>query len=46
MDRCGIAYTQGEVRSLVGEIEKLKPFPDAVAALGRLRSTGYTLAIL
>jgi 2-haloacid dehalogenase len=46
MDRCGIAYTQDEVRRLVGEIEKLKPFPDVVAALGKLRSAGYRLAIL
>jgi 2-haloacid dehalogenase len=46
MDRCGIAYTQDEVRWLVGEIEKLKPFPDVVAALGRLRARGYRLAIL
>jgi len=46
MDRCGISYTQDEVRSLVSEIEKLKPFPDVVAALERLRSHGYVLAIL
>jgi 2-haloacid dehalogenase len=46
MDRCGIAYTQDEVRALVGEIEKLKPFLDVVAALERLRSGGYRLAIL
>jgi 2-haloacid dehalogenase len=46
MDRCGIAYTPDEVRRLVGEIEKLKPFPDVVAALGRLRAGGYKLAIL
>jgi 2-haloacid dehalogenase len=46
MDRCGIAYTQDEVRRLVGEIEKLKPFPDVVAALERLRGSGYRLAIL
>ena len=46
MDRCGIAYTQDEVRWLVSEIEKLKPFPDVVAALGRFRSKGYKLAIL
>jgi len=46
MDRCGIAYTQDEVHRLVGEIEKLKPFPDVVAALDRLRSKGYKLAIL
>jgi len=46
MDRCGIAYTQEEVGSLVSEIERLKPFPDVVAALERLRSKGYRLAIL
>jgi 2-haloacid dehalogenase len=46
MDRCGISYGQDEVRRLVGEIEKLKPFPDVVAALERLRSKGYRLAIL
>jgi 2-haloacid dehalogenase len=46
MDRCGIAYTQEEVSWLVSEIEKLKPFPDAVAALEQLRSRGYKLVIL
>jgi len=46
MDRCKIAYTQDEVAWLVGEIEKLKPFPDVVAALGKLRAGGYKLAIL
>jgi 2-haloacid dehalogenase len=46
MDRCGIAYTRDEVRWLVAEIEKLKPFPDVVAALERLRAAGYKLAIL
>lgn len=46
MDRCGIAHTQDEVRWLVAEIEKLKPFPDVIAALGRLRSAGYKLGIL
>ena len=46
MDRCRIAYTQDEVRGLVSEIEKLKPFPDVVAALERLRAAGYKLAIL
>ncbi len=46
MDRCGIAYSQDEVRALVAEIEKLKPFPDVVAALHALRSKGYKLAIL
>ncbi|HEV3176444.1 MAG TPA: haloacid dehalogenase type II [Stellaceae bacterium] len=46
MDRCGIAYTQDEVRSLVAGIEALKPFPDVVAALERLRGAGLKLAIL
>ncbi len=46
MDRCGISYTQDEVRWLVGEIEKLKPFPDVLTALARLREAGYKLAIL
>lgn len=46
MDRCGIAYTQEEVARLVGEIEKLEPFPDVVSALERLRAGGYRLAIL
>jgi 2-haloacid dehalogenase len=46
MDRCGIAYTQDEVRSLVATIEALKPFPDVVAALSRLRGVGLKLAVL
>jgi 2-haloacid dehalogenase len=45
MDRCGISYTQDEVRWLVSEIEKLKPFPDVVQALKRLKPS-YKLAIL
>src|ERR1700738_3162149 len=46
MDRSGIAYTPDEVRWLVSQIETLKPFPDVVAALTRLRQHGYRLAIL
>lgn len=46
MDRCGIAYDDDEARSLVAEIERLKPFADVVAALGTLRGAGYRLAIL
>jgi 2-haloacid dehalogenase len=46
MDRCKISYTQDEVRWLVSQIESLKPFPDVVAALEKLRSAGYRLAIL
>src|SRR3546814_6022694 len=46
MDRCGISYTQDEVEWLVAQIESLKPFPDVLEALGRLRGAGYGLAIL
>jgi 2-haloacid dehalogenase len=46
MERCKIAYSQADVRWLVAEIERLKPFPDVVAALERLRRAGYRLAIL
>ena len=46
MDRCGITYSQDEVRWLVSEIEKLKPFPDVLDALVTLRASGYKLAIL
>jgi 2-haloacid dehalogenase len=45
MDRAGIAYTRDEVRYLVGEIEKLKPFPEVPEALARLR-TKYKLVVL
>jgi 2-haloacid dehalogenase len=46
MDRCKISYTQEEVRWLVSQIETLRPFPDVVAALEKLRAGGYKLAIL
>ncbi len=46
MDRCGIVYSQDDVRWLVGLIEELKPFPDVIAALEKLRGAGYKLAIL
>jgi len=46
MDRSGIPYTTNEVRWLVGEIETLKPFPDVVEALERLRAADYQLAII
>jgi 2-haloacid dehalogenase len=45
MDRAGIKYTKDEVRYLVGEIEKLKPFPEVPAALDKLR-TRYKLVVL
>lgn len=45
MDRAGIAYTMDEVRYLVGEIERLKPFPEVPEALARL-GTRYKLVVL
>ena len=45
MARCGIRHTQAEVEWLVSEIEKLKPFPDVIEALGRLAKR-YKLVIL
>ena len=46
MDRCGFAYTQDEVTWLVSEIERLKPFPDVLEALEKLRGAGLKLVIL
>lgn len=46
MDRCGFDYSQDEVRWLVSEIERLKPFPDVIAALEKLRAAGLKLVIL
>ena len=45
MARSGIPHTQEEVQQLVGHIEKLKPFPDVLEPLSRLR-TRYRLVIL
>jgi len=46
MDRCGFDYSPNDAVRLVSEIERLKPFPDVIAALERLRGSGYRLAIL
>ncbi len=45
MDRAGIAHTKDEVRWLVAQIERLKPFPDVLEALVMLKKR-YRLAIL
>jgi 2-haloacid dehalogenase len=45
MDRAGIEYTEEEVRYLVGCIERLEPFSDVPAALGRMK-TKYKIVIL
>jgi 2-haloacid dehalogenase len=45
LDRAGVPHTRDEVQRLVAEIERLKPFPDVVAALGRLKQR-YRLVVL
>ena len=45
LERAGVPHTQDEVRQLVAEIERLRPFPDVVQALGRLKGK-YRLVIL
>jgi len=45
LERAGIGYTMDEVRYLVAQIEKLRPFPEVPAALARL-SCRYGLAVL
>jgi 2-haloacid dehalogenase len=45
LDRAGIEYTMEEVRDLVAQIERLRPFPEVPAALARLR-TRYKLVVL
>jgi 2-haloacid dehalogenase len=45
LDRCGISYTDDEVRGLVSEIEKLECFPEVPAALAKLQ-TKYKLVVL
>ena len=45
MERAGIKHTQEDVRYLVGEIEKLRPFPEVPEALARLH-TRYKLVVL
>jgi 2-haloacid dehalogenase len=45
MDRAKIDYTMDDVRYLVGEIEKLVPFPEVPEALARLQRK-YKLVVL
>ncbi len=45
LERASIAHTQDEVKQLVAKIETLRPFPDVVAALTKLKMH-YPLAIL
>lgn len=45
LERAGIPHTMDEVYALVGEIEKLRPFPEVPEALARLQ-TRYQLVVL
>lgn len=45
LDRCGLSYTDQEVRDLVSHIEKLECFPEVPAALERLQRK-YQLVVL
>jgi 2-haloacid dehalogenase len=45
LERAGIAHTMDEVRDLVAQIEKLRPFPEVPEALARLQAR-YKLAVL
>jgi 2-haloacid dehalogenase len=45
LERAGIDHTMDEVRHLVAQIEKLRPFPEVPPALARLRAR-YQLAVL
>lgn len=46
LERAGIAHTDDEVRQLVAQIERLRPFPDVLAALDAMRAHGLRLVIL
>lgn len=46
LTRAGVQHTTDEVMKLVGDIERLKPFPDVVAALARMRAAGLELVVL
>ena len=46
LDRAGIPHTAEEVAELVGAIERLRPFPDVLDALERLKAHGYALVVL
>src|SRR5512135_546256 len=45
VERAGIAHTDEEVRYLVAQIEKLRPFPDVPAAMAALHQR-FKLAVL
>jgi 2-haloacid dehalogenase len=45
LERAGIPHTMDEVRFLVAQIERLKPFPDVPEALARMK-TRYKIVVL
>ena len=45
LERAGIPHTHDEVRYLVAQIERLKPFPDVPEALARLKAK-YRIVVL
>ena len=45
LERAGVPHTEDEVRDLVAQIERLRPFPDVPEALARLQ-TRYKLVVL
>lgn len=46
LERAGISHTSEDVAELVGAIERLRPFPDVLDALDRLKKSGYQLVVL
>lgn len=46
LERAGIEHTPDEVAGLVSAIERLRPFPDVVAALESMKAHGLQLVIL
>ncbi|MDP9397300.1 MAG: haloacid dehalogenase type II [Actinomycetota bacterium] len=46
LTRAGVPHTMDEVVALVAEIGRLRPFPDVVDALTRLKEHGYALVVL
>lgn len=46
LERAGVPHTDAEAGWLVAQIERLRPFPDVVEALQRLKEHGYGLVIL
>ena len=46
LERAGIEHSDEEVVDLVAQIQRLKPFPDVLASLKEIKSSGMRLVIL